>query len=749
MRGDILGTSLSRTDTRTITMRYVSLLVTIATSVSLLPPSARAQGFADLQARLQEVRRAADSGRHQRAVVLADSLARAHPDHPSVLLSRAIALSAAGRTPDAADAVRKLMRWDARYARRALQEAALAPVKRLLDTTDITRRAARLDLPIAGARAWAVLDERDLVPEGTAWDPTTRSVLVGSLNKNKVIAIAEDGTVRERASRASGLGSVVGIHVDTIRRTLWVASNARYDQPTDTTTPALLALDVTTGALRSRYPAPGGGKHFFNDITTAPDGTVYLTSTAPARVWVLRPGARALEPFDAIGPLTAPNGITISNDGRYLFVVDLDHVQVVALDRGESWRLATPDSVNVSGIDGLAFAEGALIAHHWGVFWRVARYPMDRGYRAITGRTLLEANTADSRTSPTGEVVDGEYVFIGNSQIDRMNAGTLDSAKMEPVRMYRVPLAPPPREVVAVSLSGRDSVALLDAGSLERVATVGVGRNPHEISASSDRRRAFVANARDTTISVIELGTRPRVAATWGLPDSISVHDVDADADGKTVWAVAAPKKLLLDIDAASGTIRRRLPLQRDGGWMVESEGPAGSVVVANLEGGAVTLLDRRTGRETILPGVEGEIDAAATRDGREVWSVNFRAGTLTIFDARTARQMSRETNAPGAGRVVFTPDGRTALVVQGGDSTIVAHDVRTHRRTASVVVPGGPKVIALSPDGRRAYVTHPEQGALTAVDVASMTVLRSIPLPGTPDGVAVLTPGALRATRN
>ncbi|HJU64740.1 MAG TPA: hypothetical protein VJ596_03650, partial [Gemmatimonadaceae bacterium] len=89
------------------------------------------------------------------------------------------------------------------------------------------------------------------------------------------------------------------------------------------------------------------------------------------------------------------------------------------------------------------------------------------------------------------------------------------------------------------------------------------------------------------------------------------------------------------------------------------------------------------------------------------------------------------------------------ALVVQGGDSTIVAHDVRTHRRTASVVVPGGPKVIALSPDGRRAYVTHPEQGALTAVDVASMTVLRSIPLPGTPDGVAVLTPGALRATRN
>jgi DNA-binding beta-propeller fold protein YncE len=720
-------------------MRSLTLLLAALPFVSLLASPASAQGFANLQARLQEVRRSADSARHERAVFLADSLAHAHPGHPSVALARAIALAGARRTSDAAEVVRKLLRWDARYARRALQEPALAPVKQVLDTADIAARAARMDAPFAAARAWAVLEERDLVPEGTAWDPSTRSVLVGSLNKNKIVAIAEDGTVSERAGRASGLGSVVGIHVDTIRRTLWVASNARYDQPTDTTTPALLALDVRTGALRSRHPPPEGGKHFFNDITSAPDGTVYLTATDPARVWVLRPGATTLEPFAAIGPVTAPNGITISDDGRHLFVADLDHVQVVALDRGESWRLATPDSVNVSGIDGLAFADGALIAHHWGVFWRVARYPMDRGYRAITGRSLLEANTADSRTAPTGEVVNGEYVFIGNSQIDRMNVGTLDSATMEPVRMYRVSLAPRSREAVAVSLSERDSVALLDAHTLDRMATLPVGRDPHEISVSRDRRRAFVANAHDTTISVIQYGEPARVAATWALPDSISVHDVDADPDGRTVWAVAAPKLLLLEIDAASGAIRRRLPVQRAGGWMVESEGPAGAVVVANLEGGAVTLVDRRSGRERILPGAEGEIDAAATPDGREVWSVNFRAGTLTIFDARSGRQVSRETSLPGAGRVLFTPDGRTALIVQGGDSTIAAYDVRARRRTSALSVPAGPKVIAISADGRRAYVTHPERGALTAIDVASMTLLRTVPLLGAPDGVALL----------
>jgi DNA-binding beta-propeller fold protein YncE len=174
---------------------------------------------------------------------------------------------------------------------------------------------------------------------------------------------------------------------------------------------------------------------------------------------------------------------------------------------------------------------------------------------------------------------------------------------------------------------------------------------------------------------------------------------------------------------------------------MIADGGRLTNLVVAHLEGGAVTLLDPATGHQTVLEGREGEIDAAATVDGSEVWSVNSRNDTLTVYHPPTGRVMQRVRSGPQAGRVVFTPDGRTALVVHGGDSTIAAYDVRTKRRTGTVVVPSGPKVIALSPDGRRAYVTHPERGALTMIDVPSMTVLRSVPVPGTPDGVAVLEP--------
>src|SRR5687767_5032335 len=322
---------------------------------AMLPASASAQNpFAQMGA----TRAAIIAKDTAKAFALLDSLRAVTPHHPNYLYLRAHANAMAGRYAQARADIEQLLRWDARYARAALRDTTVASLRKNFIQVDSLAKA--VEQPVSTGTLWATIAERDLVPEGTAWDPVTRSVLIGSLNKHKIVAIAPDGTVTDRvAAGAGGLRSVAGIHVDTARRTLWAASNARYDTPADSTASLLYGFDAATGALKTRITVPGAEKHFLNDITTGTDGTVYVTDTQAGRVWFASPGATELRELLSLGKITAPNGITISSDGRVLFVADVDHIQALEISSGKTWRVAVPDTVNVSGIDGLAFHRNA------------------------------------------------------------------------------------------------------------------------------------------------------------------------------------------------------------------------------------------------------------------------------------------------------------------------------------------------------------------------------------------------------
>jgi sugar lactone lactonase YvrE len=417
-----------------------SVLITLMTLA--LPVVA---GESSAQARLgsgsQEARKAIAEGDGATAIRVTDSLLAWYPDYPNVSLMRARALMIGARPDEAERALRRLLGWDPRYARYALTDSILKPLAPRLIEVSVAQLAAAADAGLSKGTVWATIDERDLIPEGTAYDPATQSVLIGSLNKNKILAIDPDGTVSERvASGSNGLGSVVGIHVDSARGILWVASNRRYDTPADSSKSALFGFDSRSGQFRSKIETPVSEMGFFNDLTTDRAGNVYLTDTQGGHVWMLKAGASRLEQFQGAGRVDAPNGITVSADGRHLFVADLDHIQVVDLAGNSTWRVAVPDSINVAGIDGLAFHAGTLIAHHPLSFWRIARYQLDPTFRRIVGRTFIERSTADGRTSTTGEVAGDGYVYLGNTQIDRMNSRTIDAATMEPIRIYRAVL---------------------------------------------------------------------------------------------------------------------------------------------------------------------------------------------------------------------------------------------------------------------------------------------------------------------
>ena len=164
---------------------------------AILPALAAAQNpFAQMAA----TRAAIIAKDTAKAFALLDSLRAATPHHPNYFYLRAHANGMAGRFADARADIEQLLKWDARYARSALRDTTVASLRSSFAHVDSLAKSA--EQPVSNGSVLATIAERDLVPEGTAWDPFTRSVLIGSLNKHKIVAIASDGTVTDRVASA-------------------------------------------------------------------------------------------------------------------------------------------------------------------------------------------------------------------------------------------------------------------------------------------------------------------------------------------------------------------------------------------------------------------------------------------------------------------------------------------------------------------------------------------------------------------
>jgi len=356
------------------------------------------------------------------------------PRVPPVAYHHARALALAGRTDSALALLDRLAAEGAVAVHEAPTDPAFARLRIAQRWKHVAARIEASRRPISTSATAFELPERDLTAEGTAWDSKKRTLFLSSLYKRKIVAIDPDGRTREFiGSGQDGIGPVVGIEVDPARRGLWAASMVLPEAGiplSDTTWLAhglLFHYDVDTGRLRRRYvlrPAEGR-RHGFNDVTVLPDGDVYITDSQAGGVYRVAAGGDEVVEVLPPGTYTFPNGITRSQNGRRLFVAHGAGVDRIEIATGRRVRLASPDTLNLGGIDGLAFHRNSLIAHQPGWFNRLVRLRLDPTQQRIASWEVLERHHPRFEQPTTGEVAGDMYYYIANAQLRRFRDGTI------------------------------------------------------------------------------------------------------------------------------------------------------------------------------------------------------------------------------------------------------------------------------------------------------------------------------------
>ncbi len=276
--------------------------------------------------------------------------------------------------------------------------------------------------------------DKDIFPEGLAYDPSDDSFYLSSIYHRKIIKIPHEGKIIDFVpGDRYNLLPVEGIRLDPSDGSIW--SNSADDS---TGSSELLHFD-RSGTLLARYSPSEKGKHEFNDLVVLRNGVIYLTDTSANTVYRFDSASGKFTSLRISRPLLAPNGIALPDDEQTLYIADQLGVLRFDLKPGSSVEVDPAPHNTLAGIDGLYWHKGSLIAVQNGIGTpRVAAFRLSPEGLRVTKTTVLQNSL---KTPTTGAIRGDDFYFILNSQIDNLNGQhILDVTKLQPVRIAAVHL---------------------------------------------------------------------------------------------------------------------------------------------------------------------------------------------------------------------------------------------------------------------------------------------------------------------
>ena len=364
------------------------------------------------------------------------------PSHPGLTVLRA---KVAAAQEDLPAAIALLDRYAAFGLTTDMADPVLERVSVETEFAPVARRLAANAAPVGKLEVLGSIEGAYLA-EAVVWDAAGKRWLISGVHGRTIVEVRGKKLGRFLAPDPQ-VDGVMGLALDAPRRVLWAASSGMpqaKDLPPDRKgRAALLKIDLRSGKVLQRYPAPADRERAFGDVAVAPDGTVYVSDATAGEIWRLPAGGSTLELLVAAGVLGSPQGLVLSPDGRRMIVADYSSgLHVVDLGSGAVSRLPVPANTSLVGTDGVLRHGGDLVAIQNGVTpQRVLRLTMDPGFGRVERWAPIAANLPQLSEPTTGTIQDGALVFVARSQwTDFREDGALRSITPGPAVIARLPL---------------------------------------------------------------------------------------------------------------------------------------------------------------------------------------------------------------------------------------------------------------------------------------------------------------------
>lgn len=247
-------------------------------------------------------------------------------------------------------------------------------------------------------------------------------------------------------------------------------------------------------------------------------------------------------------------------------------------------------------------------------------------------------------------------------------------------------------------MTDRGRLLIFDASKVSSgpTANIEVGRGPTHVIVDAQGARAFVPNAGDNVISVVDLQKRQVI---------------------KSIAVGKSPHGLRMSPNAQT-------------------------IFVANTDDGTVSVLSVADLIEVArIPVGKGPVQVGFTPDGNRSYVSLRDENSVAVIDTASRRVVAKIPVGPGPIQIFAAPNGREIYVANQGTkaapgNTMSIIDTASQKVVSEIVTGAGAHGVVVNGSGDRVFVTNVFANTVSVIDPVRRKVIRNIAVGAGPGGV-------------
>ncbi|MDE3194786.1 MAG: YncE family protein [Acidobacteriota bacterium] len=314
--------------------------------------------------------------------------------------------------------------------------------------------------------------------------------------------------------------------------------------------------------------------------------------------------------------------------------------------------------------------------------------------------------------------------------------------------------------VILALNKGDNTLAVVDAATLQVKGRIPSGPDPHEVIASADGRTAYISNYQQSgpgMLTVADIvGMKNLAPADLGAltrPHGLTL------AGGK-IYFTAEGAKVIGRYDPATSKIDWVLGTGQNRTHMVIVSKDGKQIYTSNVASASVCIIEQVAGGRgpggrgpgpgrgrgpgapdwnvSVIPVGRGAEGFDVSPDGKEIWAANAQDASVSVIDI-AAKKVVQTIPVPfrSANRLKFTQDGKLVLISDLGGNDLYILNAATHAEVKRIDLGGGAAGILMDPNGERAFVSVGPKNSVAVIDLKELKIARRVETGPGPDGLA------------